>query len=200
VNLDEKTKRKEYLRGFGYQGTASRQDWSASIAELGYGKNLKEKILKPGSWSIGVTGFGEFLPYDDNRVTLSETEKDRWGLPQLDFDVEFKENEYNMRKDIKKEIVDMFKAAGFRDVYPYEESSGPGLGIHEMGGARMGHSPKTSIVNKYNQIHTVQNVYMTDGAFMTSSSCVNPSLTYMAFTARAANHAAAEFKKGSFDS
>jgi len=198
VNLDQKTKREGYLRGFGYQGTASRQDWSASVAEMGYGKDLKEEILKPGKWQIGVTGFGEFLPYDDNRVTLSPTEKDKWGLPQLAFDVEFKENELKMRVDIKTEIVAMFKAAGFKDVNAYEEPSGPGLGIHEMGGARMGHSAKTSILNKHNQVHTVPNVYVTDGAFMTSSSCVNPSLTYMAFTARAANHAAEQFKAGKF--
>jgi choline dehydrogenase-like flavoprotein len=198
VNLDEKTKREGYLRGFGYQGTASRQDWSESIAEMGYGKTLKDEILKPGSWQIGVTGFGEFLPYDDNRVLLSETEKDKWGLPQLEFDVEFKENEYNMRKDIKTEIVAMFEAAGFKDVQPYEESSGPGLGIHEMGGARMGRNPKTSVLNKNNQVHSVLNVYVTDGAFMSSSSCVNPSLTYMAFTARAVDHAAEQLKKGVF--
>ncbi|MGJ8738267.1 GMC oxidoreductase [Zobellia laminariae] len=198
VNLDEKTKRTNYLRGFGFQGTASRQDWSQSVAEMGYGKDLKEEILKPGKWQIGVTGFGEFLPYDDNRVTLSPTEKDKWGLPQLAFDVEFKENEYNMREDIKKEIVSMFEAAGFKDVQSYDEETGPGLGIHEMGGARMGHNPKTSILNKNNQVHTVPNVYVTDGAFMTSSNCVNPSLTYMAFTARAANHAAEQFKAGKF--
>jgi len=198
VNLDKKTKRDGYLRGFGYQGTASRQDWSEAVAEMGYGKDLKEEILKPGKWQIGVTGFGEFLPYDDNRVTLSPTEKDKWGLPQLAFDVAFKENEYRMREDIKKEIVAMFNAAGFKDVNAYEEPSGPGLGIHEMGGARMGHNAKTSILNKNNQVHTVPNVYVTDGAFMTSSSCVNPSLTYMAFTARAANHAAKLFKAGTF--
>ncbi|MGB3143261.1 MAG: GMC family oxidoreductase, partial [Maribacter sp.] len=198
VNLDEKTKRDGYLRGFGYQGRASRGDWSESIAELNYGKELKESILKPGSWTIGVTGFGEFLPYDDNRVTLSETKKDKWGLPQLDFDVEFKENEYKMREDIKKQIVDMFKAAGYKDVNAYDTETGPGLGIHEMGGARMGHSPKTSIVNKNNQLHLVPNVYVTDGAFMSSSSCVNPSLTYMAFTARAAKHAADALKAGNF--
>ena len=198
VNLNEKTKREGYLRGFGYQGTASRQDWSESIAEMSYGKKLKEEILKPGKWQIGVTGFGEFLPYDDNRVTLSETKTDKWGLPQLDFDVEFKENEMNMRKDITKEIVAMFKAAGFKDVQPYDEVTGPGLGIHEMGGARMGHSAKTSVVNKNNQVHNVPNVYVTDGAFMTSSNCVNPSLTYMAFTARAADHAVKQFKAGKF--
>ena len=198
VNLDEKTNREGYIRGFGYQGTASRQDWSEGIAEMSYGKELKEEILKPGKWQIGVTGFGEFLPYDDNRVTLSTTEKDKWGLPQLDFDVEFKENEMNMRKDITKEIVDMFNAAGFKDVQPYDEVTGPGLGIHEMGGARMGHSAETSVVNKNNQVHNVPNVYVTDGAFMTSSNCVNPSLTYMAFTARATDHAMKQLKAGKF--
>jgi choline dehydrogenase-like flavoprotein len=198
VNLDEKTKRKNYIRGFGFQGTASRGDWSESISEMAYGKDLKDSLLKPGQWQIGATGFGEFLPYEDNRVTLSPTEKDQWGLPQLAFDVEFKENEYNMREDIKKEIVAMFKAAGFKDVQSYDETTGPGLGIHEMGGARMGHSAKTSILNKNNQVHSVPNVYVTDGAFMTSSNCVNPSLTYMAFTARAAHHAAQQFKAGKF--
>lgn len=198
VNIDTKTNRKEYLRGFGFQGSASRKDWSESIAELGFGAELKESILKPGEWQIGVTGFGEFLPYDNNRVTLSATKKDKWGLPQLAFDVEFKENEYNMRKDILKTIKEMFIAANFKNVNTYDNTTGPGLGIHEMGGARMGHSAKTSIVNKHNQIHTVPNVYVTDGAFMSSSSCVNPSLTYMAFTARAANHAAKEFKAGKF--
>ncbi|WP_298485063.1 GMC family oxidoreductase [uncultured Maribacter sp.] len=198
VNLDKKTNRKEYLRGFGFQGGASRGNWSEVIAEMGYGAELKEHILKPGQWQIGATGFGEMLPYDDNRVMLSKTKKDKWGLPQLAFDVEFKENELNMRKDILKTIEETFKAAGFKDVYTYDNETGPGLGIHEMGGARMGHSAKTSIVNKYNQIHSVPNVYVTDGAFMSSSSCVNPSLTYMAFTARAANHAAREFKAGTF--
>ena len=198
VNLNEKTKRKAYLRGFGYQGSASREDWSASVAEIGYGSELTKNAIKPGGWQIGVTGFGEFLPYDDNRVTLSPDKKDKWGLPQLAFDVELKENEYNMRADIIKDIVDMFTAAGFKDVQSYEETHGPGLGIHEMGGARMGRDPKTSVLNAYNQVHAVPNVFVTDGAFMTSSSCVNPSLTYMAFTARAANYAVEQFKQGKF--
>lgn len=198
VNLDGPGERKDYLRGFGYQGTASRDDWSASIAEMNYGASLKEEILKPGKWQIGATGFGEFLPYDDNRVTLSETEKDQWGLPQLAFDVEFKENEYKMREDIKKQIMAMFEASGFKDVQPYENETGPGLGIHEMGGARMGRSANSSVVNRNNQVHAVPNVYVTDGAFMSSSACVNPSLTYMAFTARAADHAVKQFKAGKF--
>jgi choline dehydrogenase-like flavoprotein len=110
-------------------------------------------------------------------------------LPQLEFDVEFKENTYNMLKDIKAEIVSMFKDAGFKDVQPYAKSSEPDLGIHEMGGGRMGHNSKKSVVNKNNQLHAVTNVYITDDVFMSSSSCLNPSLTYVAFTASATNHA-----------
>ncbi|WP_343487074.1 GMC family oxidoreductase [Allomuricauda sp. d1] len=198
VNLDEKTQQKEFLRGFGYQGGASRDNWAEMVAEMGYGKAYKEAILKPGGWQIGMTGFGEMLPHHDNRVTLSTDKKDAWGLPQLDFDVEFKENELNMREAIVREAESIFKNVGFKNVKTFNEETGPGLGIHEMGGARMGWNPRTSVTNKHNQVHAVPNVYMTDGAFMTSASCVNPSLTYMAFTARAANHAAKAFKKGTF--
>lgn len=198
VNLDEKTKRNDFLRGFGYQGGASRNDWSQMVAEMGYGKAYKESILKPGTWEIGMTGFGEMLPHRENRVTLSQDKKDKWGLPQLDFNVELKANELKMREAIFEESVAILKSAGFKDVNTWERPYGPGLGIHEMGGAPMGNDPKTSVVNKNNQLHVVPNVYVTDGAFMTSASCVNPSLTYMAFTARAANHAAEQFKKGKF--
>lgn len=198
VNIDQKTKNKNYVRGFGYQGGAGRHNWSLAIAEANYGKDLKEAILKPGNWQIGMNGFGEVLPHDDNKVTLSETQKDSWGLPLLNFDVEFKENELKMREDMMAQAKAMLQEAGFDDVNGWDNHSKPGGAIHEMGGARMGYSSKTSIVNKNNQIHTVPNVYVTDGAFMTSSSCVNPSLTYMAFTARAANHAAEQFKSGKF--
>lgn len=198
VNLDAKTEREGFLRGFGYQGGAGRSNWSEMVAEMGYGAPLKQAVLKPGGWQIGMTGFGEMLPYPDNRVTLSKDKKDQWGLPQLDFDVEFKENELKMRETIKEEAVAMLKVAGFRDVEAYENETGPGLGIHEMGGAPMGHNPKTSVLNRHNQVHDVPNVYVTDGAFMTSASCVNPSLTYMAFTARAANHAVEQFKQNKF--
>ncbi len=197
VNLDNKTKR-GYYRGFGYQGGAGRHNWSLAIAEATYGKNLKEAILKPGNWQIGMTAFGEFLPYDDNKVTLSKTKKDKWGLPLLDFDVELKENEMLMREDMEVQAKTMLKEAGFQNVSGYDTGYDPGGAIHEMGGARMGHSAKNSIVNKHNQVHLVPNVYVSDGAFMTSSSCVNPSLTYMAFTARAANHAVGQFKAGKF--
>ena len=198
VNLNDATKRNDFLRGFGYQGGASRENWEEMVAELGYGKAYKEAMLQPGGWTIGMTGFGEMLPHPENRVTLSKDKQDSWGLPQLDFDVEFKPNELNMREAIKEEAVVMLTTAGFKDVKPYDTETGPGLGIHEMGGARMGWNPRTSVVNKYNQLHDVANVYVTDGAFMTSASCVNPSLTYMAFTARAANHAAEQFKLGNY--
>lgn len=198
VNIDQKTKSKNYLRGFGYQGGAGRNNWSLAIAEANFGKDLKNAILKPGNWQIGMNGFGEVLPNDANKVTLSETKKDQWGLPLLNFDVEFKENELKMREDMMMQAKTMLQEAGFDNVNEFDHHSKPGGAVHEMGGARMGHSPKKSIVNKHNQVHTVPNVYVTDGAFMSSSSCVNPSLTYMAFTARAANHAAEAFKAGKF--
>jgi len=195
-NLGGDSNRKEYKRGFGYQGGASRGNWGDSIAEFNYGKDMKDAILKPGGWTFGMGGFGEILPYEDNRFTLDYDKKDQWGLPTLTFDAELQENELEMRKDMKNSAVEMLEKAGFRDVEPFDDPGGIGLGIHEMGTARMGRNPKTSVVNGNNQVHTVPNVYVTDGAFMTSASCVNPSLTYMAFTARAADHAAKELKKG----
>jgi choline dehydrogenase-like flavoprotein len=195
-NLGGDTDRKEYVRGFGYQGGASRGNWEETIAELSFGKDLKEEILKPGGWNMGIMGFGEVLPYPENRMTLDYDKLDGWGLPTVTFDAELKENEFKMREDIKQQAVEMLEKAGFRDVMPYDNPGALGLGIHEMGTARMGRDPKTSVLNGNNQVHAVPNVYVTDGAFMTSGSCVNPSLTYMAFTARAANHAAEELKKG----
>ncbi len=195
-NLGGATNRKEYIRGFGYQGGASRDNWENTIAEMAFGKNLKEAMLKPGEWTFGMGGFGELLPYEDNKMTLDYDKLDAWGLPTVTFDAEFKENEWEMRKDMKDSAVDMLEKAGLKDVESYDDPGALGLGIHEMGTARMGRNRKTSVLNGHNQVHDVPNVYVTDGAFMTSSSCVNPSLTYMAFTARAANHAAQELKKG----
>ncbi|WP_435313508.1 GMC oxidoreductase [Cellulophaga fucicola] len=195
-NLGGDTDRKDYLRGFGYQGGARRGNWEELIAETAYGKDLKEAVLKPGGWTMGIMGFGEVLPYEDNRFTLDYNKLDDWGLPTVTFDAEFKENELKMREDIKEQAAAMLKSAGFRDVSVYDNIGALGLGIHEMGTARMGNDPKTSVLNKHNQVHAVPNVYVTDGSFMTSSSCVNPSLTYMAFTARAAHHAAEQLKKG----
>ncbi|MBU2947789.1 GMC oxidoreductase [Zobellia uliginosa] len=195
-NIDAKSKSKDYLRGFGYQGGASRKNWKDSVAELTMGAELKEAILKPGGWTMGVGGFGEILPYQDNRMTLDYDNLDGWGLPTVTFDAEIRDNEFKMREDIVVQAAEMLKQAGARDIKTNNSSYNIGHGIHEMGTARMGRDPKTSVLNGHNQVHEVPNVYVTDGAFMASSSCVNPSLTYMAFSARAANHAAQELKKG----
>jgi len=189
-------KMKDFTRGYGYQGGASRGDYEDMIAEATFGKKYKETILKPGGWNINMIAFGEILPYHDNKMTLDYDKLDQWGLPTITFDAEIKQNELNMRKDMMNQAVAMLEKSGARDIEPYDNTYALGLGIHEMGTARMGSNPKTSVLNEYNQVHACKNVYVTDGSFMTSASCVNPSLTYMAFTARAANHAAQELKKG----
>jgi choline dehydrogenase-like flavoprotein len=190
---DEK---RNYLRGFGYQGSASREGWGRQIAELNIGAEFKEALGEPGKWTMGIGGFGEMLPYHDNKITLSKEKKDKWNLPVLEFDVEFKENEKNMRKDIVNDAVEMLEAAGVKNVKGGDQGCEPGWGIHEMGTARMGNDSKTSVLNKWNQVWDAMNVFVTDGSFMTSASCVNPSLTYMAMTARAADFAVKELKKG----
>lgn len=195
-NLGGASDMPDYKRGFGYQGGASRGNWEELVAETSYGKELKNAILEPGGWSMGIQGFGEVLPYEENRFTLDYEKLDGWGLPTVTFDAGFKENELNMRKDMMQSAVDMLEKSGVRDVEPYDKETALGLGIHEMGTARMGRDRRTSVLNGNNQLHDVTNVYVTDGSFMTSANCVNPSLTYMAFTARAAEHAANELKKG----
>ncbi len=194
-NLDSGTKVVDFIRGYGYQGGGSRSNWSENIQEYQYGQAFNEALLEPGGWSIGMGGFGEFLPYHDNKMTLDYEKLDKWGLPTVTFDAEFKENELNMRKDMMNQAAEMLDRAGFSSVSTFDNPGGPGLGIHEMGTARMGKDPKTSVLNKYNQVHSVPNVFVTDGSFMTSSGCQNPSLTYMAFTARAVAHAVEELKK-----
>ncbi|MCW5516406.1 GMC oxidoreductase [Muriicola sp. Z0-33] len=195
-NLGGASDRKDYKRGFGYQGGAARGNWDEAVAEMSYGKDLKDAILKPGGWTFGMGGFGEVLPYEDNRMTLDYDKLDGWGLPTVTFDAGLKENEWAMRKDMQESAIEMLTKAGLRDVEGFDRPVALGLGIHEMGTARMGRNRKTSVLNGNNQVHDVPNVYVTDGSFMTSSACVNPSLTYMAFTARAANHAAEQLKKG----
>ena len=194
-NIGGSTTHKDFLRGYGYQGGASRGDWTKVIAELSYGKKLKDAVLAPGGWRMGLTGFGEILPYHDNKMYLDYDKKDKWGLPTVTFDAKIKENELNMRKDMKIQAADMLESAGFKDVKTTDNKYSLGLGIHEMGTARMGRDPKTSVLNKYNQIHSVKNVFVTDGSAMTSAGNVNPSLTYMALTARAAKYAVDELNK-----
>ena len=187
--------KRDYLRGFGYQGAASRNGWGREVAELSIGADLKDALSEPGGWRIGATAFGETLPYHDNKITLNKNVKDKWGLPVLDFDVEFKENEKKMREDMKNDMKEMLEIAGIKNVNTYDGDNAPGMGIHEMGTARMGRDPKTSVLNSKNQVWDCTNVYVTDGACMTSASCVNPSLTYMALTARAVSIAVDELKK-----
>jgi len=192
-NLEEK--RKDYLRGFGYQGGASRGGWGSGTEDDQLGIGLKEKLQNPSGWRIGFGGFGECLPYQENRVTLNTEKKDKWGRPTLTTDVEFKENEKVMQNDMATAMAEMLEAAGYKNVRPYSSISFPGNANHDMGSARMGRDPKTSVLNGFNQMHEVKNVFITDGSFMTSSACVNPSLTYMAMTARACAYAVSEMKK-----
>lgn len=188
--------KRDYVRGFGYQGSASRDGWGRDVAELGIGGGLKDALSQPGDWTIGMTAFGEMLPYHRNKISLDHTKTDKWGLPVLAMDVELGENEIKMRRDMQQDGIDIFKAAGIEEVGGWEGDYAPGMGIHEMGTARMGRDPKTSVLNARNQVWDCKNVFVTDGACMTSASCVNPSLTYMALTARAADFAVSELKKG----
>ncbi|HVI48820.1 MAG TPA: GMC family oxidoreductase [Chitinophaga sp.] len=192
-NVDQD--KRDYLRGFGYTGYSSRSDWARGIAELGIGQAFKDYLCEPGPWQMGLMGFGECLPYEDNTVTLDHSTKDAWGQPVLQFNCEFKDNEMKMRKDMTADAVAMLEAAGFKNIMPFDRKYYPGSAIHEMGTARMGKDPGTSILNEWNQVHSVKNVFVTDGACMTSSACQNPSLTYMALTARAADHAVKELKR-----
>jgi len=188
--------KRDYLRGFGYQGGGGREGWERNVAELTFGTELKQELTRPGPWTMGLMGFGETLPDHDNRMGLHPEKRDKWGLPIVVFDAEFRDNERKMRLDMVEDAREMLETAGLKNVQVVDGESYPGTAIHEMGTARMGRDPKTSVLNGNNQVHAARNVFVTDGACMTSASCVNPSLTYMALTARAADFAVAEMKKG----
>ena len=187
--------KRDYIRGFGYQGGASRSGWSRDVAELGLGGPMKEALTEPGPWSMGITAFGEILPYHENSIKLSDTVKDKWGLEALVMSAEIKENEQKMRVDMMNDAAEMLEVAGFKNVKTFDNGYIFGNGIHEMGTARMGRDPKTSVLNGNNQVWDAKNVFVTDGACMTSAAAQNPSLTYMALTARAAAFAVEELKK-----
>ncbi len=187
--------KRDYVRGFGYQGAAGRGRWSGEIAEMSIGGEWKDAMCEPGAWSVGFGAFGEILPYHDNHISLDKTVKDKWGLPVLAMDMEIKENELKMRKDMMNDCAEMLEAAGVKDVGTFDNTYGFGQGIHEMGTARMGRDPETSVLNGNNQVWDALNVFLTDGACMASSACVNPSLTYMALTARAVDFAVSELKR-----
>ena len=188
--------KRDYVRGFGYQGGAGRGRGGHIVAELSVGAELKEALSEPGDWTMSILAFGEMLPDHANKISLDKNKKDKWGLPVLAMDVELKENEIKMRKDMVDDAVEMLNMAGVKDVKPFDWGYAVGMGIHEMGTARMGREAKTSVLNGNNQVWDAPNVFVTDGACMTSASCVNPSLTYMALTARAADFAVKELKKG----
>lgn len=193
-NINQKNP--DYLRGYGYQGYSQREGWSRGTQMKGFGAEFKHALRKPGPWRIGLDGFGECLPRKENYVKLDSQKVDAWGIPLLNVNATWSENERQIEKDASITAAEMLEASGAKDVIPYINDTPPGLCIHEMGTARMGKDPKTSVLNKYNQCHDVSNLFVTDGSFMTSSACQNPSLTYMAFTARACNYAVEEMKKG----
>lgn len=187
----------DFIRGYGYQTFTLRMDWSMSYKTKGFGADLKESLRKPGPWLFGMAGFTECLPDKSNHMYLSKAKVDRFGIPQVAFDFEWGDNERKLREDARVQADRLLKAAGAVFSLPTPATmSTPGEGIHEMGTARMGADPAESVLNKYNQAHDVDNLFVTDGSFMTSASCVNPSLTYMAFTARACDYAVKQLNAG----
>jgi choline dehydrogenase-like flavoprotein len=184
----------DFLRGYGYQGGAYREGWTRALGEEGFGASLKHKLRDPGQWRMYLGAFGEMLPDTDNYVELDD-ETDEWGIPLLRTHVSLSENAEAMREDMKQQAAEMLEAAGATEVSTYEQRYWPGEGIHEMGGARMGRDPDTSVLNGNNQAHDVPNLFVTDGACMTSAGWQNPSITYMALTARAVNYAVNEMKR-----
>jgi choline dehydrogenase-like flavoprotein len=187
---------KDFLRGYAFAAGGSRS--TGNIKEDTIGGAYKDQLAEVGPWNMWMTGMGECLPNAENRITLSKDKKDEWGMPQVEIDCEFKANEQNMLKNILTSGAEMLEKAGFKNIYHQDNKTAPGLGIHEMGTARMGKDPKTSILNEHNQVWDAKNVFVTDGACMASNACQNPSITYMALTARAADHAVNELKKGNF--
>jgi len=188
--------KRDYLRGFGYQGRASRVGFSRFNDSPLVGDELKKAFAEPGPWSIGMTPFGEILPYHENHMRLDRTKKDKHGLPMLVMNAVVRANEIRMQDDMRNDAAEMLEAAGYKNVTVRSDNFNVGNSIHEMGTARMGDDPKKSVLNRFNQVHACKNVFVTDGSFMVSSGCQNPSLSYMAFTARAADHAVEELKRG----
>jgi choline dehydrogenase-like flavoprotein len=185
-----------FVRGYGYQGGVSRMGWRTGMGQPGIGAELKSRARKLGPWFSYISGFGEMLPNPENRVTLSATKKDQWGIPVVEVNCQHGPNERAMAKQVLADGKAMIKAAGGIVVSQATGPGDPGLAIHEMGTACMGKDPKTSVLNKFNQAHDVPNLFITDGAAMASSGCQNPSLTYMALSARAAHHASEFLKAG----
>ncbi|HTR32162.1 MAG TPA: GMC family oxidoreductase [Puia sp.] len=195
-NINAATTRKDFLRGYGLQSAGGRLEWQARTQSIpGFGNDFKKALLQPGPWYIWMGGWAETLPYFDNRITLDPDKKDQWGLPIVRVNFEYHANEEAMRKDIQASSEEMLHAAGFTNIHSYSHTDPPGTAVHEMGTCRMGKDPRTSVLNAWNQLHDVKNVFITDGSCMTSAGTQNPSLTYMALTARACDYAISEMKK-----
>ncbi len=192
-----KTKEKDFVRGYGYQGGGSREGWARGTTMAGIGVDFKNSLKAPGPWRMErLGGFGESAcRITPNYVSINKEKLDAWGIPTLNIDCKWGDNERTMSKDIAIQAAEMLAASGAREIGVYQDISAPGLGIHEMGTARMGRDPKTSVLNAHNQAHDAKNLFMTDGACMVSAACVNPSLTYMALTARACDFAVTSMKK-----
>jgi choline dehydrogenase-like flavoprotein len=196
-NISADTQRSDYIRGWGVQGSGSRKDWHNLAVDIqGFGKDFKEKLLRPGPWTIWLGGWGETLPYYENGISLDSSQKDAWGLPIVHIQFKYGDNEGAMRKDIEQTSVEMLEKAGFHDIQGFNYDQPGGTAVHEMGTMRMGRDPASSVLNGFNQVHAVKNLFVTDGSCMTSSAWQNPSLTYMALTARACDYAVNEMKKG----
>ncbi|HTW58621.1 MAG TPA: GMC family oxidoreductase [Terriglobales bacterium] len=191
-----KTRHREFLRGYAFQGGAERDGWDRGVKQTGFGANFKQSISRPGPWRFTFYGFGECLPNRNNYIEIDKEKMDAWGIPVLKIHCAWSENELALREDMKITAAEMLAAAGGLKIETFMEEDPPGFAIHEMGTARMGRDAKTSVLNAHNQAHDVKNLFITDGGAMVSSSCVNPSLTYMALTARACDYAVTQMKKG----
>jgi choline dehydrogenase-like flavoprotein len=191
-----KDKHPGFVRGYGFQGGGSRDDWGRGSEMAGFGAEFKHTLRQPGPWRFTFAGFGECLPNHENYLEIDKNKVDAWGIPTLKISHKWRENEYALLKDMQVTGAEMLEAAGAKDITLRSTPSAPGEGIHEMGSARMGRDPKTSVLNSWNQAHDIKNLFVTDGSFMVSSACQNPSLTYMAMTARACDYAVKQMKRG----
>lgn len=191
-----KDKHPDFVRGYGFQGGGGREDWGRGSETPGFGVDFKHLLRQPGPWRFTFGAFGECLPHPDNRMELNKDKLDAWGIPTMKISHKWRENEMALFKDAQVTAAEMLEAAGAKDITLRSTPSAPGEGIHEMGSARMGHDPKTSVLNSWNQAHDIKNLFVTDGSFMVSSACQNPSLTYMAITARACDYAVKQMQLG----
>ncbi|MBC7791127.1 MAG: GMC family oxidoreductase, partial [Anaerolineae bacterium] len=191
-----KTKHPDFLRGYGFEGRAERAGWERGAETPGFGAAFKKSLINDlGPWEMNIGGFGEMLPRHENSVQIDPHLVDAWGIPALRINCVYSDNEKKMQEDMVVTATEMLEALGATNIRPFKDDNPPGLVIHETGTARMGRDPKTSVLNAHNQMWDVPNVFMTDGACMTSTANQNPSITYMALTARAVDHAVTLLKR-----